>query len=71
VFMTVAAFAGRSDLIRFGARPASEDDTFAVAGDPTLLRERGWEPKWGLPEGLADTVDWWRRQLAQESGGTT
>lgn len=67
VFAAIAGYVGRSDLIRFGARTESADDTFVATGDPTALAELGWWPRWGLQEGLADTVEWWREELAHES----
>jgi len=33
--------------------------------DSSAIREElGWEPRWGLPEGLAETWRWYERALA-------
>lgn len=56
---------GRPDLLRLGALEAP-------AGEPGLLvpavgrlrDEVGFQPRWGLQTGLADTIAWWRGELA-------
>lgn len=57
---------GRGAL-RFGARPSGPDDTFEVASDPAPLRRLGWSPRHTLATGIADTVRWWRYELAVPS----
>jgi UDP-glucuronate decarboxylase len=58
--------AGSRATIRF--EPARPDDPVRRRPDISLARERlGWEPRTPLREGLALTVDYFRRQLA-ESG---
>ncbi len=52
---------GSSDLIRLGARQAPPDDPAVVEADVTRLRNNlSWTPKWGLIDGLRDTIAWWR-----------
>ena len=46
------------------ARPV---DVPALVGDPGRLHDAtGWEPGYELDETLADTLDWWREELASE-----
>lgn len=57
----LGALLGRSELLRFGARPAPQGDpAFLVANTDRLRHEVGWLPRYDLPSGLADTVAWWR-----------
>lgn len=44
--------------------PSKPDGTPRKRLDATRLRQIGWEPKIGLREGIADTVDWYRGQLS-------
>jgi nucleoside-diphosphate-sugar epimerase len=30
-----------------------------------LRREVGWQPHFSLPDGIADTIAWWREKLAR------
>ncbi|HET7489817.1 MAG TPA: NAD(P)-dependent oxidoreductase [Acidimicrobiales bacterium] len=50
--------------LRFGARASGPDDTFEVPGEPEPLRSLGWTPGHDLATGVADTVRWWRQELA-------
>lgn len=51
----------RSDLIEFGALPArAEGDDPVIADISRLKNELGWQPRFSLPEGLTETIDWWR-----------
>jgi len=50
------------DLIDFGARPHREGDPmFVCANSERLRRGTGWLPRHTLEEGIADTIEWWRR----------
>lgn len=56
------------ELVRLGAREAREGDPPLVEADVTRLREMlGWDPKFTLETGIADTVAWWRREIAKEN----
>lgn len=60
-FMTEAAtIAGHPDLVRFGAAPARAWEPPFICGDNSRLRSTGWVRRFGLAEGLQDTVAWWR-----------
>lgn len=61
----VAEAAGRPDLPQFGARPIAANDPPCLAADVTRLREEvGFRPIYGLKEGVAATVGWWRGQTS-------
>jgi nucleoside-diphosphate-sugar epimerase len=53
---------GRSALLRFGAIPARPWDPPSLVGSSAKLRALGWAPRFSLDQGLAQTIDWWRRQ---------
>lgn len=48
--------------IRLGTRPLPPSDPAQIVADVTRLRDEvGFEPRFELREGLADTIAWWRR----------
>ncbi|HEV3168101.1 MAG TPA: NAD(P)-dependent oxidoreductase [Isosphaeraceae bacterium] len=60
---TLGELLGRPDLIRMGAFPNREWDPPFVGGDSLRLRtEAQWSPRYQLSDGLAATVEWWKRQ---------
>ena len=57
----IGGILGRSHLLRIGALPYAEHDPMFVCANTGLLRNlTGWSPRFGLADGLADTVAWWR-----------
>lgn len=63
VFDAIGEATGRADLIRVGGRPLGRDEPLQIAGDGSALADTGWRPKWTLLDGVASTVEWWRRRL--------
>lgn len=57
VLETVGSIVGRSDLLRFGARPHRPDEMMFLAGDAGRLRGTGWLPRYNLREGLMNALD--------------
>lgn len=56
----------RPELIKLGARPPRAGEPELVEADPTRLRDGlGWHPTFTLETGVADTIAWWRRELAK------
>jgi nucleoside-diphosphate-sugar epimerase len=54
---------GRPDLLRYGARPSPAGEPARLAAATRRLREEvGFTPRYGLAEGLAETITWWRRR---------
>jgi nucleoside-diphosphate-sugar epimerase len=52
---------GGPGRVRLGARDAAPSEPpMLVAGVGRLCREVGWRARFGLPEGIADTIAWWR-----------
>jgi nucleoside-diphosphate-sugar epimerase len=52
---------GRPELLRFGARPALENDPPRLATQAARLRnEVGFAPRFDFLSGIADTIAWWR-----------
>jgi nucleoside-diphosphate-sugar epimerase len=59
----LATYIGRPDLLKLGARePPPGEPPVLVPDVVRLSKEVGFRPKWGLEEGLRDTVRWWREQ---------
>ncbi|PZD97849.1 NAD(P)-dependent oxidoreductase [Paenibacillus sambharensis] len=57
----ISGYMGKSELVEFGALNCSEKEAPLVIGDPArLLTETDWKPRISLPQGIADTVEWWR-----------
>lgn len=54
----------RLDLVNFGALPYRESDPmFVCANNRLLVEHTGWQPRYGLKDGLAQTVTWWKHQM--------
>jgi len=57
----IGAQIGRPDLVRLGARSAPPDEPPLLVPDVTRLRSQvGWQPRFALSDGIADTIAWWR-----------
>lgn len=57
----IARQIGRRDLVRLGTRPAPAGEPALLVPDVTRLRdELGWRPRFGVEDGVADTIAWWR-----------
>lgn len=64
----LAEAARRPDLVRRGALPDRPAEPPLLAADVTRLTEEvGYRPSIDLASGLADTLEWWRTQLAAPS----
>jgi nucleoside-diphosphate-sugar epimerase len=56
---------GRAELLSFGdLAPTIRDAPRIVPSNTRLYSEVGFRPRLSLDEGLADTIDWWRKQRA-------
>ena len=61
IIENVAAQLERPDLIRLGAiPPAANDPPLLVADVSRLTDEVGWQPRFSLDAGLAETISWWK-----------
>lgn len=60
----IGALTGRPELIRFGARPAPENEPPRLAASTSILRGLGFTPRYDLDEGLKQTWTWWQAQSA-------
>jgi len=70
IIFGIARRLGREELVRLGERPSPPDDPPLIAGDVRRLNdELGWEARYGLEEGLDDTVAWWSAALQDGGGG--
>jgi nucleoside-diphosphate-sugar epimerase len=61
----LADAAGHPDLPRFGALEAPAGEPAVLLADVTRLRDEvGWSAPATLKQRAADTIDWWRANLA-------
>lgn len=68
VVNTLAKLAGNPGAVRLGARPAPVGEADRVVADVSRLRDEvGFRPRFRLAEGLADTLEFWRAELAKEA----
>lgn len=62
---TIGELTGRGELLRFGAHPSAPHQAPRICGDVSRLRAAtGFRPRYGLREGLTQTVEWWRANRA-------
>lgn len=60
----LADAAGRPELLDVGTLPDRPGEPAEIVADIARVRDEvGFTPRFGLDEGLAATVDWWRTQL--------
>jgi nucleoside-diphosphate-sugar epimerase len=59
----IARQIGRADLVRLGAIEAPAGEPAVLVPDlDRLHREVAFRPRYGLNDGLADTIAWWRQR---------
>jgi nucleoside-diphosphate-sugar epimerase len=63
VFEIVADEIGHPELLRLGELGAAAEEELVIAGEPGLLRDAGWEPRFDLRAGIRDTITWWTSRL--------
>jgi nucleoside-diphosphate-sugar epimerase len=70
VVQAIGAITGRADLIDVGGRAENLIDPPYVCADNRRLRdEAGWRPRYGLLEGLEQTISWWRSSIPSPARG--
>ncbi len=57
---------GRPDLVRRGARPARPEPARIWADVRRLQEEVGCLPRYDLPGGIRQTIEWWRHSLDRD-----
>lgn len=63
---------GRVELLMLGAVPeAANSARMILASTTRLVEEVGWVPLHSLDERLAQTIDWWRDEIASENNNGT
>jgi nucleoside-diphosphate-sugar epimerase len=61
----IVRLTGHPELVDRGGRPDRPGEPPLLLADVTRLREEvGFRPRWGLDDGLAATVRWWRQREA-------
>lgn len=59
----IARQMGKLELLEFGALESNHTDPRAITASVDRLRqELGWAPSFGLEEGIANTIEWWKQQ---------
>jgi nucleoside-diphosphate-sugar epimerase len=68
VLAEIGAQIGRPELIKLGALPAPPaEPPLLIPAVARLTGEVGWRPRFSLPAGLADSIQWWRAVIAAAS----
>jgi nucleoside-diphosphate-sugar epimerase len=63
VVTTIGEIIGRSELIKFGAYPASPNDPEKLTADVSILTKKiEFSSDFDLKSGLEDAVEWWRKR---------
>ena len=57
---------GRTELLRFGARPSGAEAARIWGNVRRLKEEVGFSPQYDLAGGMQQTIEWWRRSLNSE-----
>jgi nucleoside-diphosphate-sugar epimerase len=53
-------------LLELGAIPAAPNDVPLLMADVTRIQQEvGWQPHWSIDRGLAQTIDWYRKQMVE------
>jgi nucleoside-diphosphate-sugar epimerase len=60
---TLGGFAGRPELLQWGAVPYYEGEPMLIVADNAKLRSTGWVPRYELAAGLRQTYDWWKSRM--------
>ncbi len=60
VARTIAKQLGACDRLRLGAVPMRDEPPMIAGDSARLRRETGWQPRFDLDSGIADTIAWWR-----------
>jgi nucleoside-diphosphate-sugar epimerase len=60
---TIAAQIQRGGAIQLGALPYRDWEPQFICGDNRRLRAVGWTPRFGLHDGLKQTIEWWQAWL--------
>ncbi len=69
IVQTLGDLTERAASIGLAAAPAPPDEPAVLVADVgRLLGDVGWHPRYGLADGLADTLVWWRGKLATPAG---
>ena len=68
VITAVASELGHLDLVRLGARPTASGEPARLAATTSILHDLvGFQPDWGMIDGIAQTVGWWRSRFQPRS----
>jgi nucleoside-diphosphate-sugar epimerase len=71
ILESIAQEIGAGELVQYEARPLHAEEPEIIEADVArLCNEVGFKPRYDLASGLADTISWWRRQLASSSSSS-
>jgi len=65
IVSTIATRLNGEDLLRLGALPAPANEPQVLVANVSRLRDEvGWSPRFDLEQGLENTIDWWKAEIA-------
>jgi nucleoside-diphosphate-sugar epimerase len=67
IVLAAGRLIGRPELVQLGALPARANDVPLVVGANGRAQALGWQPRYDLESGLAQTIDWWKRRGTEAS----
>ncbi|HET8643890.1 MAG TPA: GDP-mannose 4,6-dehydratase, partial [Vicinamibacteria bacterium] len=67
IVLTTGRLVGRPELVQLGALPARANDVPLVVGANARALSLGWQPRYDLESGLAQTIEWWKRNGTEAS----
>lgn len=64
IVTTIGEIVGRPDLLALGAIPYNPADPWFICADTRkLVGQTGWAPRYGLEDGLRQTIAWWQGEI--------
>lgn len=58
--LTIGKLIGKPELIKLGVLPYSATEPMHIVADNTKLKSTGWKPRYGLEDGLRQSIGWWK-----------
>lgn len=61
IVLQTAEMLGKAENVRFGKIPTAENDPASIVAETRILNEMiGWRERYGIADGLAQTINYWK-----------